>query len=156
LLLPRRKRGSIGCRISSTTRNSANRWKAKKVLIVDDDLRNIFAIKTLLESHRMQVMHAENGLDGIEIIERNPDIDLVLMDIMMPELDGYETIKIIRKDPKKRWLPVIAVTAKALKEDRERCLEAGASDYLAKPVDENQLIELLRVWTGQKHVSLNV
>ena len=127
----------------------------KKVLIVDDDVRNIFAIRTLLEGHSMQVLHAENGLDGIALIEQNPDIDIVLMDIMMPELDGYETIKIIRKDPKKRWLPVIAVTAKALKEDRQRCLDAGASDYLAKPVDENQLVELLRVWTGQKQVSLN-
>ena len=103
----------------------------------------------------MQVLHAENGMDGIALIEKNPDIDIVLMDIMMPELDGYETIKIIRKDPKKRWLPVIAVTAKALKEDRQRCLDAGASDYLAKPVDENQLVELLRVWTGQKQVSLS-
>jgi CheY-like chemotaxis protein len=126
----------------------------KKVLIVDDDVRNIFAIRTLLENHQIKVLHADNGLDGIAMIERNPDIDVVLMDIMMPELDGYETIRMIRNDPNKRWLPVIAVTAKALKEDRDRCLEAGASDYLAKPVNEHQLIELLRVWTGQKQAHL--
>ncbi|HTY56972.1 MAG TPA: response regulator, partial [Candidatus Binataceae bacterium] len=120
----------------------------KKVLIVDDDLRNLFAVTSLLEAQGMKVLCAENGRAGIEMIERHPDIDIVLMDIMMPEMDGYETMKLIRKDPTKDRLPVIAVTAKALKEDRERCMNAGASDYLAKPINEAQLIDLIGIWTG--------
>jgi CheY-like chemotaxis protein len=120
----------------------------KKVLLVDDDPRNIFATTSLLEALGMKVLSAENGRLGIEAIERHPDIDIVLMDIMMPEMDGYETIRRIRKDPNKNWLPVIAVTAKALKEDRDRCMNAGASDYLAKPIDEAQLVELIAIWAG--------
>jgi len=120
----------------------------KRVLIVDDDPRNLFAITSLLEAQGMNVLRAENGRAGIEMIARHPDIDIVLMDIMMPEMDGYETMKLIRKDPAKHRLPVIAVTAKALKEDRERCMNAGASDYLAKPIDEAQLIDLIGIWTG--------
>jgi signal transduction histidine kinase/HAMP domain-containing protein len=120
----------------------------KKVLLVDDDPRNIFATTSLLEALGMKVLSAENGRLGIETIERHPDIDIVLMDIMMPEMDGYETIRRIRKDPNKSWLPVIAVTAKALKEDRDRCMNAGASDYLAKPIDEAQLVELIGIWAG--------
>ncbi len=120
----------------------------KTVLIVDDDPRNIFAITSLLEGEGMKVLSAENGRAGIDMIEQHPDIDIVLMDIMMPDMDGYETMKIIRSDPKKRYLPVIAVTAKALKADRERCMTAGASDYLSKPVDESQLVDLIGIWAS--------
>jgi HAMP domain-containing protein/signal transduction histidine kinase/CheY-like chemotaxis protein len=126
----------------------------KKVLVVDDDPRNIFAITSLLERQSMKVLYAENGRDGIRMIEQNPDIDIVLMDIMMPGMDGYETIRLIRDDPKKQWLPVIAVTAKALREDRERCMNAGASDYLAKPIDEVQLVELIKVWANTRPQTL--
>jgi CheY-like chemotaxis protein len=120
----------------------------KTVLIVDDDTRNIFAISSLLEAEGMKVLTAETGRTGIEMIEQHPEIDIVLMDIMMPEMDGYETMKLIRNDPKKRYLPVIAVTAKALKADRERAMTAGASDYLSKPVDESQLVDLIGIWAS--------
>jgi CheY-like chemotaxis protein len=135
---------------SAPTRSLAG----KKVLVVDDDPRNIFAITSLLERQNMEVLYAENGRDGIRMIEQNPDIDIVLMDIMMPGMDGYETIRLIRDDPKKQWLPVIAVTAKALREDRERCMNAGASDYLAKPIDEVQLVELIKVWANTRPQTL--
>lgn len=118
----------------------------KKVLIVDDDTRNIFAVMNLLASHNMQVLHAENGKDGLELLKNTPGIDVVLMDIMMPELDGYETMRLIRQVDKFKSLPIIALTAKAMKGDREKCLEAGASDYIPKPVDSEQLLSLLRVW----------
>ncbi|MBE9229309.1 HAMP domain-containing protein [Phormidium sp. LEGE 05292] len=118
----------------------------KKVLIVDDDVRNIFALTSMLESHQMQVLYAENGRDGISVLQNHPDIDLVLMDIMMPEMDGYETMQAIRQNPQFQNLPMIALTAKAMKGDREKCIEAGASDYITKPVDNDQLISLLRVW----------
>jgi HAMP domain-containing protein/signal transduction histidine kinase/ActR/RegA family two-component response regulator len=131
----------------ASDRETADTFAGIKVLIVDDDVRNIFAITSLLEARGMKVLAAENGRIGIGMIERHPDIDIVLMDIMMPELDGYETMKLIRNDPKKRWLPVIAVTAKALKEDRERCMNAGASDYIRKPIDEAQLVKLIGIWT---------
>jgi signal transduction histidine kinase len=120
----------------------------KTVLIVDDDTRNIFAITSLLEAEGMKVLAAENGRNGIDMIEQHPEIDIVLMDIMMPDMDGYETMKLIRNDPKKRYLPVIAVTAKALKTDRERAMTAGASDYLSKPVDESQLVDLIGIWAS--------
>ena len=94
----------------------------------------------------MKTLHAENGRAGIVMLERHPEIDIALIDIMMPEMDGYETMRLIRANPAKRWLPMIAVTAKALKEDRERCMAAGASDYLAKPIDDGQLVELIRIW----------
>ncbi len=119
---------------------------AKKVLIVDDDIRNIFAMTSLLERHSMHVMSAENGREGIEVLRANPDIDMVLMDIMMPEMDGYDTMREIRKLPAGKALPIIALTAKAMKGDREKCIEAGASDYISKPVDTDQLLSLLRVW----------
>ncbi len=118
----------------------------RTVLIVDDDLRNIFALTTVLEHHRMQVVAAENGRDGIEALHRSPGVDIVLMDIMMPEMDGYETIRAIRRIEPFKALPIIALTAKAMKGDREKCIEAGASDYIAKPVNGEQLISLLRVW----------
>ncbi|HAX76549.1 MAG TPA: hybrid sensor histidine kinase/response regulator, partial [Cyanobacteria bacterium UBA11372] len=118
----------------------------KKVLIVDDDLRNIFALTSLLESQRMQISFAENGRDGITALQNDPDIDLVLMDVMMPEMDGYEAMRTIRQIEQFRSLPIIALTAKAMKGDREKCIEAGASDYITKPVDTEQLLSLLRVW----------
>jgi CheY-like chemotaxis protein/HAMP domain-containing protein len=119
---------------------------AKKVLVVDDDVRNIFALSSLLERHGMQVITATGGKDAIELIEHTPNLSLVLMDIMMPEMDGYQTMRIVRKNPEYRSLPIIALTAKAMKGDREKCLEAGASDYIAKPVNTEQLLSLLRIW----------
>ncbi len=118
----------------------------KKVLIVDDDVRNIFALTSALERHQMQVIYAENGRDGIEMLQGNTDTSVVLMDVMMPEMDGYETMRAIRKIKKYKGLPIIALTAKAMKGDREKCIEAGASDYITKPVDVDQLTSLLRVW----------
>jgi len=119
---------------------------SKKVLIVDDDMRNIFALATVLEEHAMETISADNGRDAIRLLQTEPDIDVVLMDIMMPELDGMETIREIRRDPKLRNLPIVAVTAKAMKGDREKCIEAGAWDYLSKPVDTEQLLAVLRAW----------
>jgi signal transduction histidine kinase/CheY-like chemotaxis protein/HAMP domain-containing protein len=121
----------------------------KKVLIIDDDIRNIFAMTGALEQHGLTVINAENGKDGIEILKANPDVDLVLMDIMMPELDGYDTIRVIRGLGEFRSLPIIAITAKAMKGDREKCIEAGASDYVAKPLDMEQLTSVLRVWLAR-------
>jgi CheY-like chemotaxis protein len=118
----------------------------RRVLVVDDDARNIFALTTVLENHEMEVISATNGRQAIELIESTPDLGVVLMDIMMPEMDGYETMLGIRKDPRFRTLPILALTAKAMKGDREKCLKAGASDYIAKPVDTDQLLSLLRVW----------
>ncbi len=118
----------------------------KQLLIVDDDIRNIFALTSLLERYRMNVRYAENGKDAIEILQNTAGIHLVLMDVMMPDMDGLETIRAIRKRAKFRSLPIIALTAKAMKGDRENCIEAGASDYIAKPVDTDQLLSLLRVW----------
>ena len=118
----------------------------KKVLIIDDDIRNIFALTSVLEQRKMQVLYAENGQDGISRLRENPDIDVVLMDIMMPEMDGYETMKILRKSGEFPSLPIIAITAKAMKLDRAKCIEAGASDYISKPVDTEHLMSLLRVW----------
>jgi CheY-like chemotaxis protein/HAMP domain-containing protein len=118
----------------------------RKVLVVDDDVRNIFALTIVLESHAMEVVNTTNGRGAIEILQDTPDIDVVLMDIMMPEMDGYETIRQIRKNVKFKTLPILALTAKAMKGDREKCLEAGASDYISKPVNTDQLLSLLRVW----------
>jgi len=118
----------------------------KKVLVVDDDIRNIFALTSLLERHHMEVIYAENGRDAIEILENTTGIHAVLMDVMMPEMDGYETMRAIRAHTKLKSLPIIALTAKAMKGDREQCIEAGASDYISKPVDADQLLSLLRVW----------
>ncbi|HEY9800301.1 MAG TPA: HAMP domain-containing protein [Leptolyngbyaceae cyanobacterium] len=118
----------------------------KKVLIVDDDVRNIFALTSMLERHQMVVLYAENGREGINLLETTPDIDVVLMDVMMPEMDGYETTRLIRQREQFRDLPIIALTAKAMQGDRDQCIAAGASDYIAKPVDTEQLLSLLRVW----------
>jgi CheY-like chemotaxis protein len=118
----------------------------RKVLVIDDDARNIFALTSVLENHEVTVLSATNGRDGIEIIQSTPDLAMVLMDIMMPEMDGYETLREIRKAPESRTLPILALTAKAMKGDREKCLDAGASDYIAKPVNTNQLLSLMRLW----------
>ncbi|MBL1199104.1 MAG: response regulator [Nostoc sp. GBBB01] len=118
----------------------------KKALIVDDDVRNIFALTSMLERYQIQVLYAENGREGITLLESTPDIDVVLMDIMMPEMDGYETTRLIRQNTRFQSLPIIALTAKAMQGDREKCIEAGASDYITKPVDTEQLLSLLRVW----------
>jgi len=118
----------------------------RKVLVVDDDARNIFALATVLENQEMDVVSATNGRQAIELIQNTPDLSVVLMDIMMPEMDGYETMREIRRDPGLRTLPIVALTAKAMKGDREKCLQAGASDYIAKPVNTDQLLSLLRVW----------
>ena len=120
--------------------------RGRKVLVVDDDARNIFALTTVLENQEMEVLSATNGKQAIEIIGSTPDLSVVLMDIMMPEMDGYETMREIRKNAELRTLPILALTAKAMKGDREKCLEAGASDYIAKPVNTDQLLSLLRVW----------
>jgi CheY-like chemotaxis protein len=120
--------------------------RSRRVLVVDDDVRNIFALTTVLENHDMEVITATNGRQAIDLIEQTEDLSAVLMDIMMPEMDGYETMRQIRKSPKFRSLPILALTAKAMKGDREKCLEAGASDYIAKPVNTDELVSMLRVW----------
>jgi CheY-like chemotaxis protein len=118
----------------------------RRVLIVDDDIRNIFALSSVLEEYGMKISSAEHGRDAIDILQSRLDIDIVLMDIMMPEMDGLDTMKEIRKIESCRNLPIVAVTAKAMVGDRERCLEAGAWDYLSKPVDREQLLSVLRAW----------
>ncbi|MCY1022172.1 ATP-binding protein [Pyxidicoccus sp. MSG2] len=116
----------------------------RKVLVVDDDIRNIFALTSILEARGLQVLHAENGREGINTLHAHPDVNAVLLDVMMPELDGYETMRAIREDPRFATLRIIAITARALKDEREKCLAAGASDYLTKPVDTEQLLALLK------------
>jgi HAMP domain-containing protein/signal transduction histidine kinase/DNA-binding response OmpR family regulator len=118
----------------------------KTVLVVDDDVRNIFALSSVLERRGMNVLTASNGNEAVNILESRPDLAIVLMDIMMPGMDGYETMRVIRQEPSHRRLPIVALTAKAMKGDREKCLEAGASDYLAKPVNTDQLLSALRMW----------
>jgi len=118
----------------------------QKVLLVDDDARNIFALSSVLERRGMHVLTATTGREAIALLESTSDVAIVLMDIMMPEMDGYQTMEVIRKKAEFRRLPIIALTAKAMKGDREKCLEAGASDYLAKPVNTEQLLSALRMW----------
>jgi len=121
----------------------------RKVLVVDDDLRNILALTTALQSYHVDVVPAENGQLGIKLLNSTPGIDAVLMDIMMPEMDGFETMRRIRANPNFSDLPIIALTAKAMKGDRDSCIEAGASDYISKPVDIEKLVGLLRVWLSR-------
>ena len=120
--------------------------KGKTVLIADDDVRNIFSLTKSLENYGMNVISAIDGKDALKQLAEHKKVDIVLMDMMMPEMDGYESTKRIRENPKYRKLPIIAVTAKAMMGDREKCINAGASDYITKPVDADQLISLLRVW----------
>ncbi|WP_207424805.1 response regulator [Desertivirga brevis] len=124
----------------------------KTVLIADDDVRNIFSLTKALEQAKMKVLSATDGKEALKILEENPQVDVVLMDMMMPEMDGYETTSKIRKNYKYRDLPILAVTAKAMTGDREKCIKAGASDYISKPVDIDQLISLLRVWLYNKNI----
>jgi len=122
----------------------------RRVLVVDDDVRNIFALTSVLESHGLEVIYAENGRAALEKLETTSGIAVVLMDVMMPEMDGYETMRHIRADSRFASLPIIAVTAKALKDDREKCIEAGASDYLPKPIENDRLIDLIRMWLSPR------
>ncbi len=121
----------------------------KTVLIADDDVRNIYSLTKALEAHKMTVISATDGKDALEQLKQNPKVNLILMDMMMPEMDGYEATQTIRKMPQYRNLPILAVTAKAMYGDREKCIQAGASDYISKPIDVDQLISLLRVWLYQ-------
>jgi CheY-like chemotaxis protein len=121
-------------------------FTGKKIMVVDDDVRNIFSLTSILEEQGMEVVFAENGRDALQVLEANPDVDLVLMDVMMPEMDGYETTRAIREKEGFTDLPIISLTAKAMKGDREKSIGAGASDYITKPVDVDQLLSLLRVW----------
>ena len=139
--LPEQKR-----RMLERLHNADAVFAGKHVLIVDDDVRNIFSLTSVLEDHGMRVSFAENGKQAIEVLQNTPGIDLVLMDVMMPEMDGYETTRAVRQIPELRNLPIIALTAKAMKGDREKCIAAGASDYITKPVDTEQLLSLMRVW----------
>jgi CheY-like chemotaxis protein len=118
----------------------------KSVLVVDDDIRNIFALSSVLERRGMEVLTAGTGFEAIEMLENTPGVAIVLMDVMMPEMDGLDTTRVIRKNERFRDLPIIAVTAKAMRGDREKCIEAGAWDYLSKPVDPEELLAMLRAW----------
>ncbi|WP_315793660.1 response regulator [Paenibacillus sp. BIC5C1] len=133
-------------RILQKLHNKETLFEGKKILLVDDDIRNVFALSSVLEGYRMDVTFAENGREALEILDKNPEIDLVLMDMMMPEMDGYEAMTRIRQIPKFEKLPIIALTAKAMKDDRGKCIEAGASDYVKKPIQTDQLLSLMRVW----------
>lgn len=126
--------------------NKEELFEGKKILLVDDDIRNVFALSSVLEEYHMEVKFAENGREAIEILVEQGDFDLVLMDMMMPEMDGYEAMRRIREMPQYQKLPIIALTAKAMKEDRAKCIEAGASDYMKKPISTGQLLSLMRVW----------
>ena len=126
--------------------NNETAFEGKRLLLVEDDIRNIFALTNVLKSHHLNVSFAENGREALELLEKDPAFDLILMDIMMPEMDGYETMRAIRRMPQFDRLPIIALTAKAMKEDRQRCIEAGASDYISKPIDIDKLLSLLKVW----------
>ncbi|WP_254711591.1 response regulator, partial [Streptomyces sp. TRM64462] len=121
-------------------------FSGEKVLIVDDDIRNVFALTSVLEQHGLSVLYAENGREGIEVLEQHDDVTVVLMDIMMPEMDGYATTTAIRRMPQFAGLPIIALTAKAMKGDREKAIESGASDYVTKPVDPDHLLSVMDQW----------
>jgi CheY-like chemotaxis protein len=139
--LPPEKREMLD-RLHSSDEDLVN----KTVLLVDDDSRNIFALSSVLERRGMLVLTATTGREAVNLLSQNSEVAIVLMDIMMPEMDGYQTMQAIREQEKWRKLPIVALTAKAMKGDREKCLEAGASDYLAKPVNTEQLLAALRIW----------
>ena len=129
-----------------TARSRDRVFEGRKILLVDDDVRNIFALTSALEAKGLLVEVGRNGFEALDKLDQVADIDLVLMDIMMPGMDGLEATRLIRKNPRFIKLPIIAVTAKAMKDDQEQCLQAGANDYLAKPIDLDRLMSLLRVW----------
>ncbi len=133
-------------KIIENLRSKDDILSGKNVLVVDDDVRNLFALTTAFEHYNINVLTAESGREAIDKLGENNSVNIVLMDIMMPEMDGYETTQKIRREHKNSTLPIIAVTAKAMKGDREKCLEAGASDYITKPVKIDQLLSLMRVW----------
>jgi CheY-like chemotaxis protein len=124
-------------------------FKSKKVLLVDDDMRNVFALSKILKERGLDIVKADNGFSALNALDIDPNVDMVLMDIMMPEMDGYEAMKKIRQQVKFRNLPIIALTAKAMKEDRQKCIDAGANDYITKPVDVERLLSLMRVWLSK-------
>ena len=128
-------------------------FEGKTILIVDDDTRNIFAISSVLEARGIKVLHAENGETGLALLEAHPEVDLVLMDIMMPLMDGMVATQKIRQLPHFKSLPIISLTAKAMKGDRDQCIEAGASDYITKPVDSEKLLSLIYTWI-HNHVTV--
>jgi CheY-like chemotaxis protein len=127
-------------------RNREDILVGKNVLVVDDDVRNLFALTSVLEKYEMNVITAESGKEAIHVLNTNPRVEMVLMDIMMPEMDGYETTRRIRLEHNNKNLPIVAVTAKALKDDRQKCIKAGASDYIIKPIKIDQLLSLMRLW----------
>ena len=132
--------------ILNTLHDRESSFQGRTILVADDDMRNVFALSSVLEEQGLAIVVAKNGLESLEKLAAHPEINLVLMDIMMPEMDGYEAMRRIRSDPKQRNLPIIALTAKAMRGDRDKCLHAGASDYLSKPIDAGKLVSLLRVW----------
>jgi CheY-like chemotaxis protein len=124
-------------------------FHSKKILLADDDMRNVFALSKILKERGMEIIKAENGRNALEMLDAHGDIDLVLMDIMMPEMDGYEAMKQIRLQEKFKNLPIIALTAKAMKDDKQKCIDAGANEYIPKPVDVERLLSLMRVWLSK-------
>jgi len=133
-------------KLLSQLRTADSVFHGKRILIVDDDIRNVFALTSALEMRGMKVVYAENGREGVAKLREHPNVDLVLLDVMMPEMDGYETARAIRGMSRFESLPIISLTAKAMKGDRDKCIAAGASDYITKPVDIDQLLSLMRVW----------
>jgi Signal transduction histidine kinase len=138
--------GAAGQQDAGAQQGRGIRFEGEKVLIVDDDIRNVFALTSVLEQHGLSVLYAENGREGIEVLEQHDDVTVVLMDIMMPEMDGYATTTAIRRMPQFAGLPIIALTAKAMKGDREKAIESGASDYVTKPVDPDHLLSVMAQW----------
>ncbi|HYC95066.1 MAG TPA: response regulator, partial [Sphingomicrobium sp.] len=146
-----KKKGKPPARRSSRAvrREAIPEISGSRILIIDDDIRNIYSLTSVLEVHGVEVLHAERGSEGIAILQSEPGINAALVDIMMPDMDGYETMRRIRETPDIAEVPLIAVTAKAMKGDRQKCLDGGASDYIAKPVDIDLLLALMRVWIGR-------
>jgi CheY-like chemotaxis protein len=143
---PAQEQWSVAEQAAAPQPHRGIRFGGEKVLIVDDDIRNVFALTSVLEQHGLSVLYAENGREGIEVLEQHDDVAVVLMDIMMPEMDGYATTTAIRRMPQFAGLPIIALTAKAMKGDREKAIESGASDYVTKPVDPDHLLSVMKQW----------